>query len=94
MDRKDYAAVVPNPTEELTARPLLDLAAGYVQRSISAFPRQSDHGVWRVRQNYVIDAATTMRTNLKKTLAVTPRASVRRPSPDASTSPELVGVAS
>ena len=32
MDRHDYAAVVPNPTEELTARPLLDLAAGYVQR--------------------------------------------------------------
>ena len=38
MDRNDYAAVVPNPTEELTARPLLDLAAGYVQRSIGAFP--------------------------------------------------------
>jgi cation diffusion facilitator CzcD-associated flavoprotein CzcO len=92
MDRNDYAAVVPNPTEELTARPLLDLAAGYVQRSIGAFPRQSDHGVWRVRQNYVLDAATTMRTNLKKTLAVTPRSAVRRP--EVVEAPELVGAAS
>ncbi len=88
MDRHDYAAVVPSPTEELTARPLLDLAAGYVQRSIGAFPRQGDHGVWRVRQNYVIDAATTMRTNLKRTLAVTPRSTVRRGA--GATDPELV----
>ena len=79
MDRHDHASVVPNPTEDLAARPLLDLAAGYVQRSIDAFPRQSDHGVWRVRQNYVLDAATTMRHNLRKTLATTPRSAVRRP---------------
>lgn len=78
MERNDYAAVVPHPDEELAERPLLDLAAGYVQRSIDAFPRQSDHGVWRVRQNYVLDAATTMRTNLARTLAVTPRSAVRR----------------
>ena len=91
MDRKDYAAVVPNPTEELTARPLLDLASGYVQRSIAAFPRQGDRGVWRVRQNYVLDAATTMRTNLGKTLKATPRSAVRRP---AAPAPELAAAAS
>jgi hypothetical protein len=34
--------------------------------------------VWRVRQNYVVDAATTMRTNLHRTLAATPRAAVER----------------
>jgi len=63
-----------------------------VQRSIGAFPRQSDHGVWQVRQNYVIDAATTMRTNLRKTLAATPRSAVRRP--PAVETPELVEAAS
>ena len=78
MDRNDLAAVVPSPTEELEERPLLDLAAGYVQRSIGAFPRQGHHGVWRVRQNYLVDAATTMRTNLGRTLATTPRSAVRR----------------
>jgi hypothetical protein len=78
MDAHDYAAVVPSPEGELVERPLLDLASGYVQRSIGDFPRQSDHGVWRVRQNYLLDAATTMRTNLSRTLAATPRSEVRR----------------
>ena len=78
LERHDYAAVVPQPDRPLEKRPLLDLAAGYVQRSIDAFPRQGDRGVWRVRQNYVLDAATTMRTNLSRTLGPTPRAAVRR----------------
>ncbi|HET6560817.1 MAG TPA: NAD(P)/FAD-dependent oxidoreductase [Marmoricola sp.] len=78
MRRHDYAAVVPSPDGELEERPLLDLASGYVQRSIAAFPRQGDRGVWRVRQNYVLDAATTMRTNLHRTLAATPRSEVHR----------------
>jgi cation diffusion facilitator CzcD-associated flavoprotein CzcO len=78
MDKQDYAAVEPVPDRDLAERPLLDLAAGYVQRSIAAFPRQGDSGPWRVRQNYVLDAATTMRTNLSRTLRGTPRrASVR-----------------
>ncbi|MGB8940947.1 MAG: NAD(P)/FAD-dependent oxidoreductase [Streptomyces sp.] len=74
----DYAAVEPRPTSTLTERPLLDLASGYVQRSIDAFPRQGDRGPWKVRQNYVLDAASTMRTNLRKTLAPTPLSAVRR----------------
>ncbi|MFC6060937.1 flavin-containing monooxygenase [Streptomyces ochraceiscleroticus] len=77
MDRNDYAAVVPEPGRPLAERPLLDLAAGYVKRSIDAFPRQGDRGPWKVRQNYVLDAATTMRTNLRRTLRPTPRAAVR-----------------
>ena len=62
MTRHDYAAIVPRPTGPLQERPLLELASGYVQRSIAAFPRQGDHHPWRVRQNYVLDAATTLRT--------------------------------
>ncbi|MFY0407821.1 flavin-containing monooxygenase [Solicola sp. PLA-1-18] len=78
MDAHDYAAVEPVPDRELQERPLLDLAAGYVQRSISAFPRQGDSGPWRVRQSYLVDAATTMRTNLAKTLRATPRSATRQ----------------
>ena len=78
MDENDYAAVVPTAEDGMVERPLLDLAAGYVQRSIGQFPRQGDHGVWRFRQNYLIDAATTMRADLRKTLAATPRSAVRR----------------
>jgi hypothetical protein len=88
MDKHDYAAAVPSPDGKLEERPLLDLAAGYVQRSIADFPRQGDRGPWRVRQNYVLDAATTMRRSLTRTLAFTPRAEVRR---DEATDLELVG---
>ncbi len=70
---RGYAAVVPTPEPGLVERPLLDLAAGYVQRSIAAFPRQGDRGVWRVRQNYLLDAATTLRTDLDRTLVAVER---------------------
>lgn len=77
MARHGYAAVVPEPQGQLAERPLLDLSSGYIQRSIAAFPRQSDRSPWRVRQNYVLDAATTMRTNLHKTLRPTLLSAVR-----------------
>ncbi|MEV6655667.1 flavin-containing monooxygenase [Nocardia fluminea] len=78
MDRNDVAAVVPTPDGELDERPLLDLASGYVQRSIAEFPRQGDRRPWKVRQNYLLDSVTTMRTNLDKTLVATPRSAVRQ----------------
>jgi len=78
MDRRDVAAAVPRPDEGLEERPLLDLAAGYVQRSIASFPRQGDRAPWRVRQNYVLDSLTTLRTDLGRTLETTPRSAARR----------------
>ncbi|WP_082403720.1 flavin-containing monooxygenase [Saccharothrix sp. NRRL B-16348] len=68
MDRHGYASVVPTPDRPLTRRPLLDLASGYIQRAIDAFPRQGDRGPWRVRQNYVLDAVSTLRGDLSRQL--------------------------
>ncbi|MBO0856459.1 MAG: NAD(P)/FAD-dependent oxidoreductase [Nocardia sp.] len=68
LDRRGYEAVVPEPDRALSERPLLDLASGYIQRSIAEFPRQGDRHPWKVRQNYILDSATTMRTDLDKTL--------------------------
>ncbi|WP_454199384.1 flavin-containing monooxygenase [Nocardia sp. Marseille-Q1738] len=79
MDRKGYAAVVPEPRGTLDERPLLDLASGYIQRSIGQFPRQGARHPWRVRQNYLLDSATTLRTDLGKTLSATPKSAVRQP---------------
>ncbi|WP_280250890.1 flavin-containing monooxygenase [Nocardia abscessus] len=81
MDRKGYAAVVPQPQGELAEHPLLDLASGYIQRSIGDFPRQGDRHPWKVRQNYLLDSATTLRTDLDKTLTATPKSAVRQPVP-------------
>lgn len=77
MDRNDYGAVVPTPDTALNERPLLDLAAGYVQRSINDFPRQGDRSPWKVRQNYILDSVTTMRVDLGKTLQGTPGPAMR-----------------
>ncbi|MCC3313723.1 hypothetical protein [Nocardia africana] len=68
MDEHGYAAAEPLPQRDMRAQPLLDLAAGYVQRSIGAFPRQSDRAPWRVHQNYLLDSLTTLRTDLDRTL--------------------------
>ncbi|MFF2397804.1 flavin-containing monooxygenase [Nocardia sp. NPDC058114] len=73
LDRTGSAAVVPEPKGALAERPLLDLNAGYVLRSIAAFPRQGDRHPWRVRQNYLLDALITLRTDLGKTLRPVPR---------------------
>jgi cation diffusion facilitator CzcD-associated flavoprotein CzcO len=82
MARRGAASVVPVPDQVLEPRPLIDLAAGYVQRSIDQFPRQGHRGPWRVRQNYLVDSALTLRRDLDRTLrfgtagrpaAVTPR---------------------
>ncbi|MGY2876892.1 monooxygenase [Marmoricola sp. URHA0025 HA25] len=68
MARRGAVSVVPVPDRALEARPLIDLASGYVQRSIEEFPRQGHRGPWRVRQNYFIDSATTLRRDLGRTL--------------------------
>jgi len=68
MERHDYDTVVAEPRGTLSPRPLLDLASGYVQRSLGAFPRQGDRAPWHIRQNYVLDSVTTLRTDLAKTL--------------------------
>jgi monooxygenase len=78
MDERGYAAVVPQPHKELDARPLMDLQSGYIQRGAADLPRQGTRAPWRMRQNYVLDAATTMRTDLGKYLKGTPKPSPAR----------------
>jgi len=73
MKTRGYASVVPVPDGALKERPLLDLSAGYIQRSIQKFPRAGHRSPWLVRQNYILDAATTMRTDLDRTLRPTRR---------------------
>jgi len=68
MDEHDYALVVPRPHAERDAEPLLDLQAGYIRRAAADLPRQGAHAPWQMRQNYVLDTATTLRTDLGKYL--------------------------
>lgn len=68
MDDRGHPAVVPEVRGNLREQPLLDLTSGYVQRSIGDFPRQGHRHPWKVRQNYLLDSAAVLRTDLRKTL--------------------------
>jgi cation diffusion facilitator CzcD-associated flavoprotein CzcO len=59
MRERGYAYCVPELTDEsITPQPLLDLASGYIQRSVDQFPRQGSRKPWRLYQNYVLDSVT------------------------------------
>jgi len=56
MRRRGYTAVTPvAPDPSQPTRPFLDLASGYVQRSLDSFPRQGSVTPWRLNQNYPRD---------------------------------------
>lgn len=68
MDEEGYDWVVPSPREALDPHPLMDLKSGYITRGADQLPRQGARAPWRMRQNYVLDAATTLRTDVSKYL--------------------------
>jgi monooxygenase len=56
MDRRGYRRCMPrNDDPSVTPAPLLDLASGYVQRSVDRFPKQGSRAPWRAYQNYLLD---------------------------------------
>ncbi|SEL27282.1 flavin-containing monooxygenase [Rhodococcus maanshanensis] len=59
MDRQGHTVCVPtNDDPSLTTRPLLDFAAGYVQRSIDEFPRTGTKAPWQLGMSYAHDVVT------------------------------------
>ncbi|MDE3133084.1 MAG: NAD(P)/FAD-dependent oxidoreductase [Acidobacteriota bacterium] len=59
MDAGGFAQVTPTPDADALAdtRPLLDFSAGYVTRSVNAFPRQGPAAPWQLTMNPNIDRA-------------------------------------
>jgi cation diffusion facilitator CzcD-associated flavoprotein CzcO len=56
MDTHGYDRCVPvNDDPSITGRPLLDFAAGYVQRSIDEFPRAGSRAPWQLGMSYAHD---------------------------------------
>ena len=54
--RRVFVPVADDPTIE--RRPLLDFAAGYVQRSVHLFPKAGSRPPWRLGMSYLHDAVT------------------------------------
>ena len=60
MDAHGYAKAVPTAVAvPADARPIFDLAAGYIRRGADDMPKQGLKAPWRFRQNYLLDAFTT-----------------------------------
>ncbi|MGB2712080.1 MAG: NAD(P)/FAD-dependent oxidoreductase [Conexibacter sp.] len=56
MDAHGYCTVMPrSPDPSLPTHPFLDLASGYVLRSLDLLPKQGDRTPWRLHQNYARD---------------------------------------
>ncbi len=59
MDEHGYEQCTPrNDDPTLTTRPLLDFAAGYVQRSVHEWPRQGSRFPWTLAMSYRQDRET------------------------------------
>jgi cation diffusion facilitator CzcD-associated flavoprotein CzcO len=59
MDARGYRQCVPeNDDPTLQTRPLLDFAAGYVQRSVHKLPKNGSRAPWQLGMNYAQDLLT------------------------------------
>ena len=66
MTARGYRQCMPAPDAPgIARRPLLDLASGYVQRSIRELPAQGTERPWRMRQNYPLDLLDFRRADLE-----------------------------
>ncbi|WP_259316249.1 flavin-containing monooxygenase [Capillimicrobium parvum] len=61
LDATGHDACVPQLDGELETRPLLDFRAGYVLRSLDAFPRAGDRAPWQLAMSYDADVQTLRR---------------------------------
>ena len=56
MDANGLASVTPQLRDsDVAPEPWLDFSSGYVQRSISKFPKQGSKAPWKLNQNYLLD---------------------------------------
>jgi monooxygenase len=59
MDQRGFRQCVPvDDYPGIERRPLLDFAAGYVQRSIHLFPKGGSRAPWRLGMSYAHDVVT------------------------------------
>lgn len=58
MDEHHHSQCCPRPPANLVTRPLLDFAAGYVQRALHSVPRQGAEEPWTMSMDYFADIKT------------------------------------
>ncbi|MGB3829778.1 MAG: SDR family NAD(P)-dependent oxidoreductase [Ornithinimicrobium sp.] len=83
MDRRGYAVAAPSQAPEGERRPLLDLKAGYVMRSLDKLPTLGPRRPWTYAQNYLAEAPELLHGSLRTDMVFTraPDQGVPMPSP-------------
>jgi monooxygenase len=61
LEENGYASATPVAPPEGADEPFLDLASGYVQRSLAELPKQGSRKPWKLHQNYIRDVALMRR---------------------------------
>ncbi|WP_415975898.1 flavin-containing monooxygenase [Rhodococcus sp. 077-4] len=70
MRTRGYTRAVPNRQGKTpTARPVVDLASGYVTRSLDELPKSGTERPWSVRQNYILDRIDARFDDLTESMA-------------------------
>ncbi|TFV45971.1 NAD(P)/FAD-dependent oxidoreductase [Blastococcus sp. TF02A-35] len=65
LDAHGYVTATPVAPPEGADAPFLDLASGYVQRSLAGLPKQGGRTPWKLHQNYILDVRMMKRGSLK-----------------------------
>jgi monooxygenase len=55
MKKNNHKTVTPDSNPDVEKSPYVDLASGYIQRAMGAFPMKGDRNPWSVNQNYFKD---------------------------------------
>jgi cation diffusion facilitator CzcD-associated flavoprotein CzcO len=78
MDQRGVTSATPHNSEaSVTTEPWLDFSSGYVQRSISRFPKQGSKLPWKLNQNYLKDIKLLRRGKLDDGVLVFEKAGVK-----------------
>ncbi|NEK85014.1 NAD(P)/FAD-dependent oxidoreductase [Blastococcus saxobsidens] len=65
LDAHGYGTATPVAPPEGADAPFLDLASGYVQRSLDGLPKQGGRTPWKLHQNYILDVRMMKRGSLE-----------------------------
>lgn len=79
-DHAQHAVVAVAPTG-MSARPILDIAAGYVQRAVARLPKAGDREPWLITQNYWVEKRAFREADLAAELVFTSAAEGRQDLP-------------
>jgi cation diffusion facilitator CzcD-associated flavoprotein CzcO len=65
MAARGYQVCTPRRDPAVAERPFIDLAAGYVLRTMDQFPKQGAKAPWRLYQNYALDILSLKRAAIE-----------------------------